>query len=435
MFGEHQFDLASARRRLARDVSGWTPDELAAGLRDLAALRNALDACEARVLAAFDASGGWKSDGAVDAASWLRATTGVSARDATGRVAAAAVLSDLPATLGALADGEITAEHAVTLARAAQRTPAVADHEASLLAIASGQGVDAFAKSVRRHEQLLTDDGGAARAMRQHERRSLTTTKTADGMTLVQARLAPIAATTFITVLDRIAEELWRSDSDEARIVGLHMRRADALVELARRADAVDPTTQGLRRPDPALYALIDHRVLVDELTGAGVCCQLADGTPISPATARRLACTAGIIPAVLGGDSVPLDWGRARRLATPAQKLALMIRDGDTCVFPNCDRPWTWCDAHHLTEFPRGPSDLENLALVCDTHHHFVHEGRWTLRHESDGGWLARGPTGVQLHRPPLPPRLLDAPERAPEQAAEPCTDAVQLDLAGIAS
>jgi hypothetical protein len=337
--------------------------------------------------------------------------------------------------LAALADGDITAEHAVTLARAAQRTPAVVDHEATLIAIASGQGVDAFARSVRRHEQLLAADGGAAQAMRQHERRSVTATKASDGMTLVQARLEPTAASMFMTVLDRIAEELWRSDRDEARIVGLHVRRADALVELARRADAVDPATAGLRRPDPALVALIDHRVLVDELTDAGACCQLADGTPISPATARRLACSAGILPAVLGGASVPLDWGKARRLATPAQKLALMVRDGDTCVFPECDRPWTWCDAHHLAEFPRGPSDLENLALVCDTHHHFVHEGRWELRQESDGGWRARGPTGVQLYRPPPPTRFPVVHERASRPGSGLCADSVQLDFAGVAS
>jgi hypothetical protein len=405
MFGEHQFGLSAVRGELRRPVTGWTPTELAVALRDLAGLRSALDACEARVLAAFNTSGGWKATGAADAAAWLRAETGVSSRDAAGRVAAADALTVLPATVEALADGEITAEHAVALARATQRTPDLAAHEATLLAAGSGQSADAFAKTVRRHEHLVAADSGAERALRQHERRSLTTSTVADGMTLIQARLDPINAATFLGVLDRVAEELWRGGDGDVRAIGLHVRRADALVELARRAGAVDPTASGLRRPDPTLIALVDYQLLLGQLDAAGVTCQLADGTPIPAATARRLACNAGILPAVLGGRSVPLDWGTTRRLATPAQKLALMVRDGPTCVFPDCDRPWTWCDAHHLSEFPRGPSDLDNLALVCDTHHHVVHEGGWTLQPLADGAWQARSPRGLTKVRPARPP------------------------------
>jgi hypothetical protein len=413
MFDEHQFEFSGVRLELRRTVGDWAPAELAAGLRELAGLRNALDACEARVLAAFNASGGWKASGAVDAAAWLRAQTGVSSRDAAGRVAAAGALNHLPATIDALADGEITAEHAVTLARATQRTPDLAAHEATLLAAGSGQGADAFTRTVRRHEHLVAADGAAERALRQHARRSLTSSTTADGMTLIQARLDPVNASTFLTVLDRVAEELWRGGDGDVRDIGLHTRRADALVELARRAGAVDPATQGLGRPEPALIALVDHQILLGHLNAAGLCCQLADGTPIAPTTARRLACTAGILPAVLGGRSVPLDWGSTRRLATPAQKLALMVRDGPTCVFPDCERPWTWCDAHHLTEFPRGPSDLENMALVCETHHHLVHEGGWTLQPLADGTWRARSPAGLIQTRPPRP--------RSPDPPATP--------------
>jgi hypothetical protein len=425
MFGEHQFGFGEVRRELRRAVTDWTPDELAAGLRELAGLRSALDACEARVLAAFAASEGWKAGGAVDAAAWLRAQTGVSSRDAAGRVAAAQALSAMPATVDALAEGEITAEHAVTLARATQRTPDLTAHEATLLAAGSGLGADAFARTVRRHEHLVAAASAAERAMRQHQRRSLTSSTLTDGMTLVQARLDPVDAATFLTILDRIAEELWRGGEGDARDVGLPARRADALVELARRAGAVDPAQQGLRRPEPALFALIDHRILLGELDAAGLCCQLADGTPISAATARRLACSAGILPVVLGGRSVPLDWGTTRRLATPAQKFALMVRDGPTCVFPDCERPWTWCDAHHLTEFPRGPPDLDNLALVCETHHHTVHEGGWKLEPLPDGSWRARSPAGLERTRPP------SCRTASPDQPATPTRPHLYADSA----
>ena len=97
--------------------------------------------------------------------------------------------------------------------------------------------------------------------------------------------------------------------------------------------------------------------------------------------TARRHACCAGIIPVVMGGDGIPLDMGRKRRLATPDQRRALrtMYR---TCAFHGCDVAFTRCQPHHLREGDdhHGPTDLDNLLPLCHRHHHLVHEGRWRL-------------------------------------------------------
>jgi len=67
----------------------------------------------------------------------------------------------------------------------------------------------------------------------------------------------------------------------------------------------------------------------------------------ISASEARRLACEARIIPVVLGGDSVVLDVGRARRLHSEYQRVAMGLRDGG-CTAEGCDRPPGWCQAHH---------------------------------------------------------------------------------------
>jgi hypothetical protein len=74
----------------------------------------------------------------------------------------------------------------------------------------------------------------------------------------------------------------------------------------------------------------------------------LPSGDEVSVSEARRLACSAGVVPAVLGGASVPLDLGRSARLFDRRQRLALTLRDGG-CVFPGCDRPPGWCEAHHV--------------------------------------------------------------------------------------
>src|SRR5581483_8583374 len=81
----------------------------------------------------------------------------------------------------------------------------------------------------------------------------------------------------------------------------------------------------------------------------------------ISASEARRLACTAEIVPVVLGGRSQALDLGRGQRLFSPGQRKALRTRHS-TCQVDGCDVPSTWCDAHHEDPWSRGGrSDLRN--------------------------------------------------------------------------
>jgi HNH endonuclease len=115
--------------------------------------------------------------------------------------------------------------------------------------------------------------------------------------------------------------------------------------------------------------------------------------------TARRLACDAGLIPAVLGAASERLDVGRLRRLVTPAIRRALNLRDGG-CRFPGCDRPVAWCDAHHLLSWIQGGQTcLANMILLCRRHHVLVHEYDWSIRLDHHTGVVtAHDPTGRPL-------------------------------------
>ena len=90
---------------------------------------------------------------------------------------------------------------------------------------------------------------------------------------------------------------------------------------------------------------------------------------------ARRLACSAKILPVVLGGRSEVLDLGRARRLFSAAQRKALLIRD-QTCRAEHCDIPGTWSEAHHWVPWQAGgETDLANAVLLCSHHHHRAHD------------------------------------------------------------
>lgn len=101
----------------------------------------------------------------------------------------------------------------------------------------------------------------------------------------------------------------------------------------------------------------------------------------ISATEARRLACTAKIIPAVLGGNGEILDLGRAQRLFSPAQRRAMALRDG-RCRAEGCTIPATWCESHHLRPWSQGGNtDLDDGVLLCSWHHHRIHDRRY--RHQ----------------------------------------------------
>ncbi len=124
----------------------------------------------------------------------------------------------------------------------------------------------------------------------------------------------------------------------------------------------------------------------------------------ISAGTARRLACTAQLIPTVLNGAGIPLDLGRAQRLYTPAQRIALAARDGG-CVFPGCSRPPSWCETHHIKPWSAGgPTNLDTGCLLCAHHHRLIHHSNWTVT------------IGADQHPTITPPPWID-PDQKPQR------------------
>jgi hypothetical protein len=92
----------------------------------------------------------------------------------------------------------------------------------------------------------------------------------------------------------------------------------------------------------------------IDTLLGGLKAAQLDTGVRISPGLARRLACQAGIIPAVLGSKSQVLDLGRKTRFFTEPQRIALMLQQGG-CTAEGCDAPAAMTHAHHEDEWSTG--------------------------------------------------------------------------------
>ena len=142
-----------------------------------------------------------------------------------------------------------------------------------------------------------------------------------------------------------------------------------------------EPVRPHLRLPAPPTGSAHrgDSGLVAPDVEALGRC-EIVGAGPVPRATLQRLACDGAIRRVLVDAAGEILDVGRARRLATSAQRAGLIVRDGG-CVFPGCDCPYGWCEAHHLIPFEQGgATDLDNLALLCRHHHHLVHEGRWVL-------------------------------------------------------
>ncbi|MFT4297257.1 MAG: DUF222 domain-containing protein [Micropruina sp.] len=238
--------------------------------------------------------------------------------------------------------------------------------------------------------------------------RHLNFTDNGHGSTLIKGSLPAADAALLKAQIDAIAQQMHRT-ALELRDPGVEQpswpqRRADALVELARRTavQQVAPRHGGDR---PHVVVTINYQDLLNDCHGAG----LVDGTTLTPGQLRRFACDAGILPVILGRASQVLDVGREERLVTPSIRHALHVRD-QGCVFPGCNRPAVDCDAHHIQPWQqKGPTALHNLCLLCKHHHNLlepdqkrVPELQWEIRIAADGVPEVIPPRFVDKHRRP---------------------------------
>jgi len=165
----------------------------------------------------------------------------------------------------------------------------------------------------------------------------------------------------------------------------------------------------GRRLPPAQISVLIG----LDALRGRTDEMGLTDaGVELPPHVVRRLACDAEIIPMILGGPGGPADAGRSSR-TVPLRLRRLLIARDRHCQWPGCDQPPSRCDAHHIHHWTDGgPTDLDNLVLLCHRHHHHLHQHGYTMVAQPDGTWLAVQESDA---RPTTTPRRAKRQARAP--------------------
>ena len=245
-------------------------------------------------------------------------------------------------------------------------------------------------------EDLLTllglEKDSDARRERRFAERGLHLGRTMDGHRSVTGTLTPEVGEKWEKALALAAG---KTGEDDDRTIA--QRQHDALGDLADSyvAHHHEPSFDGAPR---TVIITMDLETLENQLREKWL--TLPDGAQISPATARRLACDAEIVPVVLGRKSEVLDIGQADHEFTVAQRRAAWVRDGGRCAFPNCQGQVA--ELHHIV-FRRhnGPGVLTNAAWLCLFHHYLVHEGGWTLHRDAvANAYVWTGPHGQQRIR-----------------------------------
>ncbi len=134
---------------------------------------------------------------------------------------------------------------------------------------------------------------------------------------------------------------------------------------------------------------------------------------PLSIATARRLACDCHLTPIVMD-DGVPLNLGRTSRTVSKKQRRALIARDHG-CAFPGCDTPPAHCEGHHIKHWADGgPTDLDNLVLLCRYHHTLLHHSHWDVEIGVDRKPWFTPPSTVDPYKKPIPAHNRAGPHAA---------------------
>jgi hypothetical protein len=306
---------------------------------------------------------------------------GLTPRQARDVVSRGLISEVAPGIAEVLAEGSTTSAHVDALGRGLRivgdQREAFLEHLPELIEASTTMNATDFGQLVRKTAKSVVVDDGLSKFERQQRETFLSLRTDEEGCLHLRGKFDPISAAVIANTLGHVVEAMFHSGDKE---IGLDVmpwvepnehRQARALVELLSGADGAHAT--GMVRAEVIVHIDLDtlrHGLHADSV------CRTSGGADVPVETVRRLACDAAIIPVVLDGPSVPVDVGRAKRLATAHQRRALEAIH-QSCAVPHCDVGFDRCHVHHREHWENGgATDLRNLVPLCHAHHRAIHEG-----------------------------------------------------------
>jgi Domain of unknown function (DUF222) len=351
----------------------------------------------------------WRSDGATSLEAWLGERCHVSAATARAWAHVGERLFDLPRLAEGLCGGEVSFDQVRAVVDAA--TP---ENETAFLAQASECSVRQLAELAKAQPQ---PPRAASTPAREHEMRSVrfndacrTMTAQLPAESYAEVR-AGLEATARAMPSDgetrwdqRLADALVvtvRASAEPRRVSRPRPARAAGSAGSAGEAKAAEAEAE----PAPSPYVVVAHvplaTLLDDEVALAG---ELERRGLVDAEVMRRLACDATLVVALDDDVGHTMYEGRARRVPTATQRREIWRRDRH-CRFPGCANA-LFVNPHHLRWWKRdrGPTDLDNLALLCEHHHHLIHSKAWKVAGDANDELNFVGPNGRVMTSRPSP-------------------------------
>jgi hypothetical protein len=316
----------------------------------------------------------WRHAGYRSSAEWMARLAGTSTGAAHGELAASEQLGQLPCTVDALRQGELSAGQAKAIAEAAAVAPGA---EERLVTKAKRSSIRELRDECAR-TRAAADPDAEVRYERIRRERSLRTFTDHDGAWNLHARGPADAGARIMSALGPIIDELFAKARRDGRPESNEAYAFDALVRLAEthRDDACGGT-----RPTPKYLGLlrVDYEALVRGATDDDETCEITGLGPVPVGVARRL----------LGDSILHLVITRGRDVATvvhlgrgpsAAQKIALLWSQ-PTCSRAGCDAPWTFAEVDHRTPWAQThQTTLGELDRLCRHDHRLKTHHGWAL-------------------------------------------------------
>lgn len=374
-----EVDLGRARR-----------DELLALTRGMEIQRRRLPAAEHRLIAQLDERGVAGELAARDTATLLAQLLRIDPAEARSRCAAASELGPrrtvtgeplgplFPVVAAAQAAGDLSSTHARVITTGIAALPAETEFahgrtlETEMVARAREHDPRTLAQQITRLLDRLDPDGPEPEDREQQRRRGVSLRTHCDGTAELKGYLTPMAAATWTTVLDALSAPTPAEDGEpDGRSAA--QRRHDALLDAGQRLLRSGDLPDAGGAPVTILI-----RVSAADLAAGTGYGDTEHGDVIHVREIVRNAGDAAVVPVWLDAFGGIVSYGRGRRLAGPAQRRALAVRDGG-CSFPGCTAPASWCQVHHVKPWvDGGHTDLHSMTLLCGYHHREFERRGW---------------------------------------------------------
>ena len=366
------------------DYSAFSTESLGACVGQLHGISNAALREVFRIVAELHRRDAFPGEGVRDAAGWLVMRLGISYPKAKRWADTALALDELPHIAESFSSGELCLDKTVLAAQFA--TP---ETDAEVAKEARNMKLHALEVEARLARSVAPEDEKQAR-----KDRGLSWRWRDNGAALsISGRLTAEQGASFTAAIERTAGKLARED--ETGPVSMYQRRADALGALAEVQIAAD------NDPARADVVLVVNLETLRDGIGSG---RTLDGGFFSSDVMQRITCDSRIQLLVEGDDHKPIGIGRNDRIVPVWLRRVLDMRD-TSCRFPGCTSQ-LFLQSHHHDFWTRdlGPTNEDNLSLLCPFHHRLVHQPGWRIEGDPRGELVFIRPDGQVVRDGPPP-------------------------------